>query len=382
MAFHTEFGNIFDFKADVIVMPANPNPKIGNGLDKLIYHEAGRNTLLKARRKIGNLELGETAMTDAYNLRKKGYRYIVHAVSPSYDGGSGEADELLKKCYANALQLATAKGCKSIVFPLLSTGVLKYPKEKARNIAEGTCKLFLADHKIDITLVIYEQPAEDSIFENDELSAYILENSYANFSVDEYHRAEREWSNLPADREEWDVLNLMRKQIARKQADEEKYQSFLQKEAARRKKANDPSGTAFQFQTIITSLDEHINSGKRPSFNEVFERFRESKKAGTYAEICKKANLRQDTLSKLRSETISPHRDYLWALAIAIKLDLDETEELFNSCGLSLHGGHRLQETEERRERALEYGVDHAWNIKILNAELEKRNFLKLGNYI
>ena len=50
MGFNVEFGNILDYAADAIVMPANPEPIVGNGLDKLIYHKAGRNRLLKARR--------------------------------------------------------------------------------------------------------------------------------------------------------------------------------------------------------------------------------------------------------------------------------------------------------------------------------------------
>lgn len=383
MAFKTEYGNILDYESDAIVMPANPKPVVGNGVDRLIYHEAGRNRLLKARQEIGEIEFGSAAITDAYDLRKKGFKSVIHAVSPAYDGGEGDSDELLKSCYENSLKLAIDNGCKSISFPLLSTGVLKYPVDKARNIAEGVCKLFLVDHDIDVTLVIYDGSKTVTDADRDELTHYIEENSYLNLDEDEYNRHEREWSNLPEEREERMILSLMRKQIARKRADESKYCAFVKREAEWAMKAKpSTSFSEMTFNMSYMTMDSFIEKGGRPTFNEVFEKFKKQNNAGTYADICRKANLRQDTLSRLRREEIHPTRDYLWALAIALKINIDETEELFNSCGLSIHGGYRLQDVEEKRERAFEFCINHGWSIKKVNEELKKRNLITLGNFM
>lgn len=380
MAFKEEFGNILDYESDAIVMPANPKPVVGNGVDRLIYHEAGRNRLLKARQVIGEIEFGSAAITDAYDLRKKGFKSIIHAVSPAYDGGKGDSDELLKRCYDNSLRLAVDNGCKSIAFPLLSTGVLKYPVDKARNIAEGVCKLFLVDHDMEITLVLYDGSKTVTDADRDALTHYIEENSYLNLDEDEYNRHEREWSNLPEEREERMILSLMRKQIARKRADEKAYRSF---EASRNKRngLKDTPIFEMQFQTHIT-LDSYLkNAEDRPTFYEVFEKFRKKYNAGSNTDICKKSGLRKDTLSKLLSGTSSRfNRDYLWALAVGLKLSLDETEELFNSYGLSIKGGYGFGPKGERRERALEFFVENKWSIHEINYELMDRDMEILGN--
>lgn len=383
MPFKVEYGDITTYSADAIVIPANPKAAVGNGIDKLIYKLAGRNRMLEARRKIGEMDFGQVASTDSFDLRTKGIKLIIHAVSPGYiDGKQGEA-ELLRSCYEKSLQRAIETGCGSIVFPLLSTGVLNYPVDQARNVAEGVCNLFAAEHDIDITLVIYDGKT-DSIDDLEALYKYIEENTYGNLSQEQYNRAEREWSRYPKYREERMLLDLMRKQIARKKADERAYKAFLEKQRSPKKQEPDFSKAYYMmdFTTTIKSFDSYINEPKKPTFNEVFERFREAKHAGKYRDICVKANLREDTLSKLRSGTTNPARDYIWALAVALGLDLDETEELFNSCGLSIHGGFRFQDGEERRERAIEFGLINHWGIKSVNNKLRSMNMLTLGNFV
>lgn len=382
MGFNVEFGNILDYSADAIVMPANPKPIVGNGLDKLIYHKAGRNRLLKVRREIGEIEFGEAVITDAFDLRKKGFYQIIHTASPAYDGGEGKADELLKKCYQSSLKLAVDNRCNSVVFPLLSSGVLKYPMEKARSIAEAECNHFVADHDISITLVIYDGSKTITDYDEAELATYINENSYSNLSEASYLEAERNWGKLPKEREEWMILSLMRKKIERKRKDEREYQKFIQKENVR-KKTNHNTFKEMTFFMNFThhSLDDYINGGSRPTFDDVFEKFRRQNNAGSDADICKKGNLRKDTLSKIRGrKQFSVNRDYLWALAVALKINLEETEELFNSCGLSIRGGYNFNIVEEWRERALEYFVDHKWSIHDINIELYNRGMALLGN--
>lgn len=55
------------FYVDFIVNTANPEPKVGNGLDKYIHEKAGPE-MLAMRKQIGQISPGYIAMTNAFNL--------------------------------------------------------------------------------------------------------------------------------------------------------------------------------------------------------------------------------------------------------------------------------------------------------------------------
>ena len=52
VSFRIEYKDITGYEVDAIVMPANPKPKIGYGVDRLIYHRVGRNRLFNDRKRI------------------------------------------------------------------------------------------------------------------------------------------------------------------------------------------------------------------------------------------------------------------------------------------------------------------------------------------
>lgn len=142
--------------ADVIVNSANPKPKIGSGTDGAVYAAAGADTLLEARKKIGDIAPGQAAVTPAFALPAK---YIIHTVGPAWlDGQHGEKD-ILRACYENSLALAADLKAESIAFPLIATGVYGFPKDEALNIALSEIGKFLLTHEMDVILVVLGKKA-------------------------------------------------------------------------------------------------------------------------------------------------------------------------------------------------------------------------------
>ena len=124
--------NIIDMHADAIVNTANQHPVVGSGVDARIYHAAGLEELLEARRKIGNIPPGQAAITPAYKLNAK---YIIHAVSPRWRGGHNCEEMLLKSTYESIMDLAVQHECRSVAMPLLATGNNHFPRGMSLDLA-------------------------------------------------------------------------------------------------------------------------------------------------------------------------------------------------------------------------------------------------------
>ena len=117
---------------DCVVNAANEGLWAGGGVCGAIFKEAGYNELTDACTKIGHCDTGNAVITPGFQLKAK---YIIHAVGPQWHGGSHNKEHLLRKCYQTALLLARDNGCKSIGFPLISSGIYGYPKKEAWQVA-------------------------------------------------------------------------------------------------------------------------------------------------------------------------------------------------------------------------------------------------------
>ena len=131
MPFKIVRNDITKMCVDAIVNTANEAAMYGEGVDTAVYHAAGEKDLLEARKKIGFMKEGEVVITPGFKLPAK---YIIHAVSPCYIDGTFGEEQLLRGCYSKCLQLAYENKCKSIAFPLISTGCFGYPKEEGMRI--------------------------------------------------------------------------------------------------------------------------------------------------------------------------------------------------------------------------------------------------------
>lgn len=136
-------GDITKVSADAIVNAANTSLLGGGGVDGAI-HRAGGQAILDECRKIvakqGGCKIGQAVITTGGNLPSK---FVIHTVGPVWNGGQKNERERLADCYRNSLQLAVSSNCKTIVFPNISTGIYKFPKDEAAKIAVGTVSDFV-----------------------------------------------------------------------------------------------------------------------------------------------------------------------------------------------------------------------------------------------
>lgn len=311
--------DIINMDVDAIVNTANPKPIIGRGTDCGIYAAAGTRELLAARTEIGDMEVGQAAITPGFCLKA---RHIIHTVGPKYRGGNeGEADSL-KRCYENSLELARTRELESVAFPLISTGSYGYPKREALQIAISTISKFLMENEMMVYLVVFDEEAfrlSEKLF--DDIEAYI-DQRY----VEEKHKKEQGG---------FIFKNLIRSESVEsfETYDDIEFEADIPVFAAPSKAA----GLA-PSEKSLSSIFDHIEEDFRERL------FRLIDESGmTDAQVYKKANLDRKLFSKIRCNAdYHPKKDTAIALALALELNLDETKDLLSRAGFALSPGSKF----------------------------------------
>jgi O-acetyl-ADP-ribose deacetylase len=143
--------DITTLDVDAIVNAANRTLLGGGGVDGAIHRAAGPELLAECQA-LGGCESGSAKMTRGYRLKAK---HVIHAVGPVWGGGQKGEEELLASCYRTALALAVEQSLSSIAFPAISTGVYRFPPERAARIAVGTVVAEIAHEPRGITRVVF-----------------------------------------------------------------------------------------------------------------------------------------------------------------------------------------------------------------------------------
>lgn len=357
MPFQIIRNDITKVKADAIVNTANPKPLIGSGTDSAIYKAAGEEQLLSERKKIGDINPGNAVSTPAFNLQAK---YIIHTVGPSWRGGNHNEREILHSCYESSLALADKLSCKSIAFPLLSTGAYGFPKDEALQIALYEINRFLLTHDMKVILVVFDRKA----FELSErlvgdIEEFIDEHAVSEIGSNEYRRrrARRDVRS--------ECISI---------EDEREYLNEFEEEA------DEGLGIAAPFHGILADVSI---DGSVPAFPVTEEKSLEEvlKNTGdTFQQrlfklidesgmddvtVYKKANIDRKVFSRIRcKEDYKPKKKTAVAFAIALRLDMPTMLDLLSRAEIAFSPSNKF-------DLIITYFVSHKiYDIYEINAAL------------
>ena len=293
MPFEIVRNDITKMKVDAIVNTANKSLLGGGGVDGCIHRAAGPELLAECKL-LNGCEIGSAKITKGYQLP---CMYVIHAVGPRWIDGNHHEKELLESCYTTSLHLSMEYSCKSIAFPLISSGIYGYPKDQALRIAVEQIRKFLLDHEMMVYLVIFDRKAyeiSDKLYSD--IATYI-DDQY----VDEHS----------------DSLSLQKVRFR------ESENICLKEESVPLSSANQKT-----IKDWLEDIDE--------SFSEML--LRKIDESGmSDAECYKKANIDRKLFYKIRSDKLyKPSKPTVIAFALALELSLEEMQDMLAKAGFAL----------------------------------------------
>lgn len=290
--------DITKLECDAIVNAANNTLLGGGGVDGAIHRAAGKK-LLDECRTLGGCKTGQAKITGAYNLPCK---YVIHTVGPIWHNGNYGEKDLLVSCYKNSLELAKRYECKSVAFPLISSGRFGYPKDKALRVATDTISDFLLENEMLVYIVVFDKKAFSigkKLF--CDIQQYIDDNYAEQFA----NRRRRVFeSTMMSEDISYDAMPCA------------------------------PSMQRTSLDEMLLQIDE--------SFSQML--LRKIDESGmTDSQCYKKANIDRKLFSKIKSNVnYKPSKTTAIAFAIALELSLDETRDFLMKAGYALSHSNKF----------------------------------------
>lgn len=321
---------------DAIVVPANTLLIPGGGVDWAIHSAAGPG-LKDYCQSLGGCPVGAAVASPAFQLP---CRHIIHTVPPYWDDETSLG--VLRLCYVNCLDLVKKLDCKKVAFPLLGAGTCGFPKHHALSAALSVIGEFLLTYgDIEVHVVLFDKDSLEVAQRLFSVQEYIDEvYALAHGSFDEKRRAFREARGENATEEEWEEfrLNLMeRYQEAARSIDEE-LRKAIRSTVADKQKRPRRSVHPVTAHSVEGYIEENF---QRDIFLQTLYGFLDAKGVSE-VECYKRADVRKQTWHKIVSSGRNhyrPTKHTVVAIAIALKLTLDETKTLLMTTGYALSEG-------------------------------------------
>ena len=279
---------------DAIVNAANKELQMGGGVCGAIFKAAGAEALQAACNKVSPIQTGKAAITPGFSLPAK---YVIHAAGPVYRRWDKEESRaLLCSAYQESLRLAEEHGCKSIAFPLISSGIYGYPKDEALEVARTAIEEFLKDHEMEVFLTVFDK----SSFQ---ISKALL----------------------------GDVEHYIDQHFVETRQAKQRVLLQVEKEAL---------GQALPMMAVAGAapsqgLDDLVKNLDEPFSDTLLKLI--DQKGKTDVEVYKRANIDRKLFSKIRTgKGYTPKKPTILALAIALELTLEETDDLLERAGYAL----------------------------------------------
>lgn len=307
MPFEIIRNDITKVHVDAIVNAANTQLQCGSGVCGAIFNAAGTVELQKECDKIGGCDVGKAVITKGYNLPAK---YIIHTVGPIWHGGKNGEEQMLYNCYKNSLEIAKDKKLESIAFPLISSGIYGYPKDKALSVAMLAISNSLLQYEMTVYLVVFDKSAvaiSEKLFNS--ITKYIDDNYV---DKQDMRRKSREIADLESQSEV-----ILGEQILQM------------------------NKMMTHCESSIRSLDDLVDNVDE-TFSQMLLRLIDEK-GKTDVEVYKRANIDRKLFSKIRSNIdYNPSKRTAIAFAISLELTLDETKDLLIKAGFALSHSSRF----------------------------------------
>ncbi len=294
--------DITKMKVDAIVNAANTDLQMGGGVCGAIFQAAGPKRLQEACNKVAPIQTGGAAMTPGFDLPAK---YVIHAAGPVYSHWNKEQSRaLLRSAYIESMKLAEEKGCESIAFPLISSGIYGYPKDEALEVARLAIEEYLQDHDMEVYLAVFDK------------SSFLISKALLG-GVESY-----------IDEHYVDTHRISRRQLLH-------VEEMALGQATRPNQSVPCPPAAAQMAALARGLEDLVDNLDEP-FSDALLKLIDAK-GKTDVEVYKKANIDRKLFSKIRTgKGYTPKKPTILALAIALELTLPETEELLERAGYAL----------------------------------------------